>query len=477
MKILLVLLISSQVFAATIKSGNSTDEMTVDPASKAARTTLYDSAGHEVNSSFPLEVSLTSGIISLPAGASTSALQTTGNASLSSIDSKLTSPLSVIGTVTANAGTGNFTVVQPSGASLHVNVDSAPITAVTQSTSPWVVSGTVTANQGGTWTVQPGNTANTTAWKVDGSAVTQPVSIAGTVQSNVSQINGVTPLMGNGVTGTGSQRVTIASNNTAFTVNAAQNGTWTVQQGSTPAAIGNAWPVKITDGTNTVAPTSSGSLIVSGLSAVGSAPTLNPVSVSGVDGGGLKRALLTSADGTQIISPVDSFKETYRTSITNLVLAATPTDFITLTGSASKTIRVTNIHLSCTQTAGSYPDIVLLKRSTANSGGTSTSPTIVPLDSNNAAASAVMRAYTANPTLGTLVGNLMVERLNMNSPTVQVGGGNNPTGTNQRGQLWEFGRLGQAIVLRGTSQVLALNGNSVTITGNSCDSWLEWTEE
>lgn len=32
--------------------------------------------------------------------------------------------------------------------------------------------------QSGTWTVQPGNTANTTAWKVDGSAVTQPASIA-----------------------------------------------------------------------------------------------------------------------------------------------------------------------------------------------------------------------------------------------------------------------------------------------------------
>uniref|UniRef100_A0A6M3IZ30 Uncharacterized protein n=1 Tax=viral metagenome TaxID=1070528 RepID=A0A6M3IZ30_9ZZZZ len=36
--------------------------------------------------------------------------------------------------------------------------------------------GTVAATQSGTWTVQPGNTANTTAWKVDGSAVTQPVS-------------------------------------------------------------------------------------------------------------------------------------------------------------------------------------------------------------------------------------------------------------------------------------------------------------
>jgi hypothetical protein len=40
------------------------------------------------------------------------------------------------------------------------------------------VSGTVASTQSGTWTVQPGNTANTTAWKVDGSAVTQPVSIA-----------------------------------------------------------------------------------------------------------------------------------------------------------------------------------------------------------------------------------------------------------------------------------------------------------
>lgn len=35
---------------------------------------------------------------------------------------------------------------------------------------------TIAVTQSGTWTVQPGNTANTTAWKVDGSAVTQPVS-------------------------------------------------------------------------------------------------------------------------------------------------------------------------------------------------------------------------------------------------------------------------------------------------------------
>ncbi len=42
----------------------------------------------------------------------------------------------------------------------------------------------------------------------------------GATAVNISQINGVTPLMGNGVTGTGSLRVTVASDNTAFSVNA-----------------------------------------------------------------------------------------------------------------------------------------------------------------------------------------------------------------------------------------------------------------
>jgi hypothetical protein len=39
------------------------------------------------------------------------------------------------------------------------------------------ITNTPPVSQSGTWTVQPGNTPNTTAWKVDGSAVTQPVSL------------------------------------------------------------------------------------------------------------------------------------------------------------------------------------------------------------------------------------------------------------------------------------------------------------
>lgn len=49
---------------------------------------------------------------------------------------------------------------------------------------------------------------------------TNLVALAANQSVNKAQINGVTPLMGNGVTGTGAQRVTIASDNTAFAVNA-----------------------------------------------------------------------------------------------------------------------------------------------------------------------------------------------------------------------------------------------------------------
>ena len=75
---------------------------------------------------------------------------------------------------------------------------------------------------------------------VNGSASTQPVSGTvtcnagtGTLSTNIAQMNGVAVTMGNGVAGTGVQRVAIASDNTAFTTNSAQSGTWTVQPGNT----------------------------------------------------------------------------------------------------------------------------------------------------------------------------------------------------------------------------------------------------
>lgn len=57
--------------------------------------------------------------------------------------------------------------------------------------APSLIGLSVGATQNGTWTVQPGNTANTTAWKVDGSAVTQPTTTTdGTNVANMLKSDG-----------------------------------------------------------------------------------------------------------------------------------------------------------------------------------------------------------------------------------------------------------------------------------------------
>jgi len=85
-----------------------------------------------------------------------------------------------------------------------------------------------------------------------GNLATIAGSITATVaQDNIKQINGVTPLMGNGVTGTGSPRVTVSSDNTPFSVNA--QPTPTTAGGLTtfflqPAATTNSTSVKASAG-------------------------------------------------------------------------------------------------------------------------------------------------------------------------------------------------------------------------------------
>lgn len=76
---------------------------------------------------------------------------------------------------------------------------------------------------------------------------------AGVLDENVKTINNVTPLMGNGVTGTGSQRVTIASDNTAFSVNATLSAETTKVIG-TVRNLGNAGAILDFAGQNAAAP-------------------------------------------------------------------------------------------------------------------------------------------------------------------------------------------------------------------------------
>lgn len=199
---------------------------------------------------------------------------------------------------TAGTASADVITIQGIASMTPVKVDGSG------STQP--VSGTVAATQSGTWTVQPGNTANTTAWKVDGSAVTQPVSAAAlplptgastaakqpaigtagtasadvlTIQGaasmtkllvtpdsvalpanqsvNVAQVNGVTTTMGNGVSGTGVQRVTLASDSTgqvALATGANTIGALTANQSTNVTQINGVTPLMGAGNTGTGSP-------------------------------------------------------------------------------------------------------------------------------------------------------------------------------------------------------------------------------
>lgn len=150
------------------------------------------------------------------------------------------------------------------------------------------------------------------------------------------------------------------------------------------------------------------------------------------------------------------------------VLAASATDVFTISGSATKTVKVLSVLFYLTATTGSNATIIGLRRSSLNTARTSTLLTNVPNDTNNPTATAVVRSYTANPTLGTLVGNLLTFG-------VYVSGG----GTIGSIPFSYFidNAIEQPIILRGTSQLFAVNMSGVTFAGNVARATVVWTEE
>jgi hypothetical protein len=132
--------------------------------------------------------------------------------------------------LTSTTVTGNVTVVQGTGTNLHTVVDSGHV--IIDSGSTTAVTGNVTVVQGTATSLNAAVVGTGTAGTAAGGVLTvqgvasmtkllvtpDSVALPANQSVNVSQINAVTPLMGNGPTGTGSQRVTIASDNTPFHV-------------------------------------------------------------------------------------------------------------------------------------------------------------------------------------------------------------------------------------------------------------------
>lgn len=171
--------------------------------------------------------------------------------------------------------------------------------------------------------------------------------------------------------------------------------------------------------------------------------------------------------------PLDSIKRTYSVAVSNLSPSAVPaTDVMQICGSSSATIRLTRVLFSGRATAVTPVDVVLNKRSTADTGGTvATNPTTaVPYDANIAAATAAITAWNSNPTTGTLVGPVAIRQYYL---------GNLTTGTSGPTADFDFGdRPGSAIVLRGAAQCVAVSlSPAASPAGSVLDLSAEWTEE
>lgn len=279
--------------------------------------------------------------------------------------------------------------------------------------------------------------------KVDGSAVTQPISASslplptGAATAALQTQPGVDigDVTINNTSGAGAVNIQDGGNSITVdgTVAATQSGTWTVQPGNT--ANTTPWLSTINQG---------------GLSAT---VTNSP-------------AVLTSSG--LVVRPIPYEPQSYSASAAAFTVATNATDIFLISGSASKTIRIHKIDVTGTTTSGSAIKITinLIKRSTANTGGTSVISTIVPHDSNNSAATAVARHYTANPTLGTSVGIVR-------SVSTSFQG----AGLTDTALTWDFSDDGgQPIILRGTSENLAVNFNATSVVGSVISVSCEWSE-
>jgi hypothetical protein len=169
--------------------------------------------------------------------------------------SAVTQPVS--GTVTANAGTGNFNVIGTGSAG------SAATGVVTvqgiASMTPIQVSQATAANLNATivGTTAAGSGSSTGLVTVQGNASGTPIPVSGTVTSNqggapwtqnITQFGGNNVVTGTGASGVGIPRVTVANDSNIL---ATQSGTWTVQPGNT--ANSTPWLTSINAGGNTAA--------------------------------------------------------------------------------------------------------------------------------------------------------------------------------------------------------------------------------
>jgi len=159
-------------------------------------------------------------------------------------------------------------------------------------------------------------------------------------------------------------------------------------------------------------------------------------------------------------------KPTYSSSLA-FAPPTTAHDLCFLKGSSTKTIRVRRVILSGIANLAQTDPVSIKKLSSAPTGGTGTTPTPIPYNSSNSAATAVAEFYTVQPTNApTSVGILVEAMLPWGAST-----------TLSRPLEFKFGELAAPVFLRGTSQFVSVNLSGLTFVSATLTCTFEWTED
>lgn len=172
-------------------------------------------------------------------------------------------------------------------------------------------------------------------------------------------------------------------------------------------------------------------------------------------------------------------KATYSAVWLGLVPAGSTTDLICIAGSATKTVRLMNIKLSGSSgTTLSLPATVL-RRASADTGGTPASTTANPAntissrDTTQGAATATLVSYTANPTIvDTSPTYIDSQQLAISLTTMA---------TVSIPAVFDWGKdvenLNQPPTLRGVAQQICVNFNATSLSSGLITGSITWTEE
>jgi hypothetical protein len=148
--------------------------------------------------------------------------------------------------------------------------------------------------------------------------------------------------------------------------------------------------------------------------------------------------------------------------------AATPTDAIIIQGSSSKTIRIKYIMLGGVATTAGNLATIIIRRSSAPTGGTLVGITPAKLDINDPTPTAVLSVVTANiTTLGTTVANIGQRRLVL--PLA---------GAVQQPIIWNFcANQDKSLILRGTTDYVCVNFSGGALPAGAAVDFEVETEE